>query len=223
MYPRFFEGYDPTREQQRPGGRKDSLFDWVISRPPSMGIDNGWLFLTDGSGEVADFLNIEVGETCSTITLIHIKAVRSARKHSAEVAATPFEVVCSQLNKNMMTLCLAGLAERLAVPGASVSKGEPWRNLELKWFPSWGPGSAANQGKPKSPMDILSSLRPESVRFRVMIVQPDLQLSTIQAANRGTTPIAGVRWEQLKLMLWGCDRGADAVGAQFSCIVRDDG
>lgn len=100
-----FDGFDVKLE--KPFGRESSfeihqsigqdgdvsLFGWVLEN-----YSDGWLVCDDGSGESADFLQID---SMGTLRIIHVKGADS-KSVKRRVSAAAYEVVASQASKNLV-------------------------------------------------------------------------------------------------------------------------
>lgn len=87
-----------------------SLFAWVVNR-----YSDGWLTCDDGSGEVADFVHVDID---GQLTLIHVKAAKSDSV-SRGTAVGAYETVASQAIKNLRYVHGPHLLDRLKRPGVA--------------------------------------------------------------------------------------------------------
>ena len=105
-----FDGYSITKEKPSAFskiGQDKSLFCWVWN----LYSDNCWIYCDDGSGEIADFIKLEMGAETPNIFLIHVKAAHGSGKRKFSVSN--YEVVTAQAVKNLRHFEIENMIEKI--------------------------------------------------------------------------------------------------------------
>ena len=190
-----------------------SLFKWVfkdglramnLSQPQT---GRCWLYCDDGSGEVADFIHVDLQRNTMTtvpcITLIHVKGADN-NSPGRKVAVGPYELVTAQAMKNLRRIIaremLPELKKSVATHGDQRVWDTPWA---LNLLSSPGTGAA-----------MLAALETIHAKcdFEVIIVQPHVRKTTYEANPNQTAA------RQLRSLLFGAEALTHAAGAKFRVI-----
>ncbi|KGY10873.1 hypothetical protein NM22_18430 [Vibrio tubiashii] len=214
-----FETYDVTKE--KPGsdpkkpdlgniGNEKSLFCWVQKCWSGNWLSSldfnttekpqGWLYCDDGAGEKADFIHYVYHDGFHLISLIHVKASKTA-KTSRKISVGAHDVVLNQAVKNLRYSSRKVLVEDLRS-----------RHNDNKGC--WFNGISA---KASEFFDQLSSLKDNKfVKTRVVVVQPHTQKSVYDKH-------AGKKIKsQLDALLVSAENAIRSSGSEFYIIGVDD-
>jgi hypothetical protein len=208
-----FSGHDISLEKPRPAGAnkgvdlsrigeaaEPSLFTWVWKH-----YKKGWLWCDDRSGELADFIHLDVDR--SALSLIHVKAANSDSDERG-ISVSAYEVVCSQALKNLRYTerreLELPLKEKLTQKGTKLIRG--WRNGKALPLGSTALWSA------------IGSVRYSALSRRVVIVQPHVRESDLPTNLLANT--ASARQTRLLYTLLHAVRSdVNRYGVEFDVIV----
>lgn len=192
-----------------------SLFKWVFKEgltqlglsQPSPG--RCWLYCDDGSGEVADFIHIELplnpSISAPKIALIHVKGANSCNA-TRRISAGAYEVVIAQAIKNMRRLSSKSIIPDLT---ASIRTHGGTR----VWDQPWAVGAASSAAIGNAMLAGLS-LVGSNCDYEVIVVQPQVLQTKylVPKTNQGTAAM------QLRSLLYGAQVMAQAANAKFRVI-----
>jgi len=208
-----FSNYDITLEKPRPAGAtkgvdlsrvgeaaEPSLFTWVWKH-----YKKGWLWCDDGSGEIADFIHLDVNH--SVLSLIHVKAANSDSNNRG-ISVSAYEVVCSQALKNLR------YTERREL---EVPLKEKLMRKESKLVRGWRNGSPLPL-QSTSLWSAIKSVRYSSLKRRVVIVQPHVRKSALPTDLSANTSSAR-QARLLYTLLHGIKSDVDRYGVEFEVVV----
>lgn len=184
----------------------DSAQAQVLGLAPLNQNGTVWVFCDDDSGEVADFVHVNIPpQHTPEICLIHVKGARS-QSVNREMVAGPFEIVCGQAAKNVRYIDAENLAIRIAD-----RVNDPKR-------PLWNSPNATGVTPNGNRANFEALLRGigANARYSILIIQPHVtenahrhEKNQVGAAN----PCLGAI--QLRSLLFGAQNSARAVGAEF--------
>ncbi|WP_136222215.1 hypothetical protein [Massilia sp. Mn16-1_5] len=193
-----------------------SLFKWVFKdglaqlglAQPATG--QCWLYCDDGSGEIADFIHIELptaaGIAVPRITLIHVKGANSD-KASRKISVGAYEVVTAQAMKNLRRMSSASIIPDLAT---SIGKHGGMR----VWDQPWSAGLVSTAATGTAMLAALRTITADC-EYQVIVVQPHVLKSKYQTPSGHATGPAAI---QLRSLLFGAQLAAQAVGAKFRVV-----
>jgi hypothetical protein len=208
-----FSSYDITLEKPRPAGAtqgvdlsrvgeaaEPSLFTWVWNH-----YKKGWLWCDDGSGEIADFIHLDVNH--SVLSLVHVKAANSDSNNRG-ISVSAYEVVCSQALKNLR------YTERREL---EVPLKEKLMRKETKLVRGWRNGSPLPL-QSTSLWSAIKSVRYSSLKRRIVIVQPHVRKSALPTDLSANTSSAR-QARLLYTLLHGIKSDVDRYGVEFEVVV----
>lgn len=197
---------------------ENSLFSWFIEsigdsvQAQTLGLaplnQNGtvWVFCDDDSGEVADFVHVNIpAQNPPEICLIHVKAART-QSPKREMVAGPFEIVCGQAAKNVRYIDAENLAIRI-----SDRVNDPKRPL---WNSPNASGLMPNGNRARFEA-VLRGIG-ANAKYSILIIQPQVTAEAYGHEKNqvgATNPYLGAI--QLRSLLFGTQNIAQAVGAKF--------
>jgi hypothetical protein len=176
----------------------DSLFGWAIRRWSA-----GWLYCDDRSDELFDFVHFDPG--AGSVRVIHIKS--AGRTKHRRIAAQPFEEVCAQLQKNLVSLSRVRLVDELESRSKTHKAGPLWHD-----------------GLRSPDMDkFVATLREPRPReaYLAVIVQPhvsDRMLAEARASSSGPSTGTIGKLRRLEHLLVATDNVASRVAARLEVI-----
>jgi hypothetical protein len=190
-----------------------SLFKWVFKDGlAAMGLSQlqtgrCWLYCDDGSGEVADFIHIDLQRTSTAavpyITLIHVKGANS-KKLSRRIAVGPYEVVTAQAMKNLRRMIAGEMLDEL-------KKSVATHGDQRVWDTPWAVNLRSTPGTGAAMLAALATIN-ANCDYEVIVVQPHVRKTTYDA-NPGQTAA-----RQLRSLLFGAEALTHAAGARFRVI-----
>lgn len=192
-----------------------SLFKWVFKDGlTQLGLSQPtpgrcWLYCDDGSGEVADFIHVELplnpAIDIPKIALIHVKGANSC-KPTRGISAGAYEVVTAQAMKNLRRMSSISIIPELS---ASISK----HGGDRVWDQAWAPGLLQSPTIGAAMLAGLATIT-ANCEYQVIVVQPHVLQTkySVPNANKGTPAM------QLRSLLYGAQLMAQAAGAKFRVI-----
>lgn len=192
-----------------------SLFKWVFKDGlGQMGLSQPtpgacWLYCDDGSGEIADFIHIELLNTTTgtpKITLIHVKGANS-KKASRRISASAYEIVTAQAMKN-----LRRMISKSMIPDLTVSVGK--HHVGRVWDQPWSIGLVSSAATGTAMLAALATIT-ANCDYEVIVVQPHVLQSKYLVAGVPNPNTASI---QLRSLLYGGQLLAQAAGAKFRVI-----
>lgn len=188
---------------------KDGLVQLGLSQPAPGAC---WLYCDDGSGEIADFVHIELSNATTLIpkiTLIHVKGANS-RNSSRRISAGAYELVIAQAMKNLRRMISKSMIPDLA---ASVRK----HHVDRVWDQSWSVGLTSSVTTGTAMLAALATIS-ANCNYEVIVVQPHVLKSKYLVGGVQNSSTASV---QLRSLLYGGQLLAQAAGAKFR-VISDD-
>lgn len=188
-------------------GHGDSLFCWVATRTAlPWGGNLGWLASNDGSMEIADFIHVD--PQGRTLTLVHVKGANSA-SDGRKVSVSSYEVVVGQAVKN-----IRHVDHELLAGGFMQSLD---RRLQAA---VWSDGEFLGKDG-RLPMKRAIEDLGANFRRRVVILQPHVRRSALQAARDSNSARDKLAASQLDALLLSARGACQGVGAEFLVIGED--
>lgn len=180
-------------------GAEDSLFCWTQRSCAKAG---RWLACDDGSGEIADFIEVDLTTTPPTLRLHHLKGA-SNDTAGRPISVSDYEIVVAQAEKNLRSLDRELSATSLAL-GVGRKVGEA----------VWQDGTPSDRSKFVKALGQLGA----NYQREVLIVQPRLlQSSLTRARARPGTP-DHARLRQLETLLLAAEASCRAFGARLRVV-----
>ena len=201
-------GADPKKPDLLKIGKENSLFCWIQQRWNGNWLTadqfntaetvKGWLYCDDGAGEKADFIHYVEHENLHIVSLIHIKASKSAEA-SRRISVGAHDVVLNQAVKNLRYTSRKNLVEDLKAR---------YENSNRKGC--WHDGKEANA---KDFFTQLSDLQDNKhLKTRVIVVQPHTQKSIYEKSTGNKIRT------QLDVLLVSAENAIRSSGADFHII-----
>lgn len=192
-----------------------SLFKWVFKDGlRQMGLSQPapgacWLYCDDGSGEIADFIHIELVNATTgipKITLIHVKGANS-KKTSRRISAGAYEIVTAQAMKNLRRMISKSMIPDLTV---SIVK----HHVGRVWDQPWSVGLVSSAATGVAMLAALATIT-ANCDYEVIVVQPHVLQSKYLVEG---TPNLNTASMQLRSLLFGGQLLAQAAGAKFRVV-----
>jgi hypothetical protein len=183
----------------------NSLFDFVVQNAKKLFNPSGdWFLLCDdGSGEIADFIFVDV--VSRSIKLIHVKG--SSKAKTRDIATAQYEIVVSQAEKNLRFLDVTALIEKLRDNQSHQVSSLTWKNSRKVHDRKFAIDALMNIGK-----------FPDK---EVIVFQPHVKKSTWEnydmnlRVNNNLTIKDKVQFLRLKTLLAGLEQNCKSMGARF--------
>jgi hypothetical protein len=192
-----------------------SLFKWVFKDGlAQLGLSQPapgrcWLYCDDGSGEVADFIHVELplnpAMGVPKIALIHVKGANS-KKSTRRISAGAYEVVTAQAMKNLRRMSSISIIPELR---ASIAKHGGTR----VWDQPWSSGLPSSVAIGTAMLTGLATIT-ANCEYQVIVVQPHV-LQTKYSTPLSNNSTAAI---QLRSLLYGAQLMAQAAGAKFRVV-----
>jgi len=185
------------------GNSRRPLFCWASEAFAKPGV---WLTCDDGSGEIADFVRLELAASGALeLDLIHIKAASKPGKTAKgattkSISASDYEIVLSQALKNLRWLETTSLVKGLSRPTAAEA------------YTTYAETSNTRAA-------MVAALKEHSgpVQRRVVIVQPRVTMAALAtnraALGRGDAGPDPLRLRQLDTLLHAANAECRKLGA----------
>jgi len=170
-----------------------SLFGFVVQT-----YQQGWLACDDGSGEVGDFVHIDLAN--KKVTLIHAKAASSAAA-GRSFSVSDYDLVIAQAIRNIRHLDKEQLLKSLRKSAGYVIAGATWHN-----------GVRAPRA------DFIDQVEKMGVSFskELVILQPQLtQAEHTACLAAGVSISKSLRFKQINSLVQGAAMAAFGAGATF--------
>ncbi|CAJ1813598.1 hypothetical protein ACETWI_08290 [Aeromonas hydrophila] len=205
-------GSDPKKPDLQETGKNKSLFCWVKNRWNGYWIEpsefntsessKGWLYCDDGAGEKADFIHYVEYSNYHIISLIHIKAAKSASP-LRRISVGAHDIVLNQAVKNLRYCTRKTLVEDLR---------QRYSNSTEKLC--WHDGIKA---QPEDFFSKIESLKDNKhIKKRVIVIQPHTQKSIYTSVDNSKIKT------QLDVLLVSAENAIRSSGAEFYIIGLDD-
>jgi len=205
-------GINPQKPDLQETGKSKSLFCWVKNRWNGYWIEpnefntsespKGWLYCDDGAGEKADFIHYVEYKNYHIISLIHIKAAKSAST-SRRISVGAHDIVLNQAVKNIRYCTRKTLVEDLRQRYSNSSEKQCWRD--------------GIKAPPEDFFKEIESLKDNKhIKKRVIVIQPHTQKSTYISAGNSKIKT------QLDVLLVSAENAIRSSGAEFFIIGLDD-
>jgi hypothetical protein len=208
-----FANFDVRKEKPHPFtvaniGASDSLFCWTRQRwhrqLPQAANVSGWLACNDGSMEIADFIHFEVVNGQPELTLIHVKAGKfNGAPGNRQLSVSDYEIVVGQAIKNLRYLDL-----QHTIADFTAALNQKLMNA------SWLAGVQDTRANMLAAMNAAGELP----RRRVVIVQPRVRQSALNAARAAPQSPQGRIAKQLDTLLFAARANCQSLGAEFVVI-----